>query len=148
MTFSTTPLKGKSVKDLEFMTGAWRSATDDSIVEEHWMPEENNNKTGMFRWFREGEIYIYELMALVEKNGTISLYLRHFDKDFAGWEEKDKPREFILTYSSEKGAVFMAPETPDSGFLKYELVDSETLRFADLEPNGDVSFELFFQKIH
>ncbi|MHA2286084.1 MAG: DUF6265 family protein [Candidatus Thorarchaeota archaeon] len=34
MTHSKTPLKGKTVSDLEFMTGAWRGEKEDDIFEE------------------------------------------------------------------------------------------------------------------
>ena len=44
MTFSKTPLKGKSVSTLEFLTGHWKGEMGADIVEEYWLPEIHSNK--------------------------------------------------------------------------------------------------------
>ncbi|MHA1934667.1 MAG: DUF6265 family protein [Candidatus Thorarchaeota archaeon] len=148
MTHSKTPLKGKTVSDLEFMTGAWRGEKEDDIFEEHWTSEIKNNKTGMFRWMKGDEIFVYEIMAFVENDGNLQLLLRHFDKSFTAWEEKETPLVFLLTELTDNKAVFISSSKPDGGFLQYELIDSKTLRFADLESDGSLSFELLFSKIY
>ncbi|MHA1957057.1 MAG: DUF6265 family protein [Candidatus Thorarchaeota archaeon] len=148
MTHSKTPLKGKTVSDLEFMTGAWRGEKEDDIFEEHWTPEIKNNKTGMFRWMKGDEIFVYEIMAFVENDGNLQFLLRHFDKSFTAWEEKETPLVFLLTELTDNKAVFVSSTTPDGGFLQYELIDSKTLRFSDFESDGSLSFELLFHKLY
>ena len=147
MVYSTTPLKGASVKQLEFMTGAWKGKSDGDQIEEHWMSEVQNNRTGMFRWIKDGEVFVYEIMTLVERNDEVQLLLRHFGKDFECWEEKENPMIFIATIIRENKAIFMRSTRPESGFLMYERIDEKTLKFSDLEPDGSVSFELHFTKI-
>ncbi|MGY5876107.1 MAG: DUF6265 family protein [Candidatus Thorarchaeota archaeon] len=146
MAYSKTPVRGKDVKDLKFMHGAWQGNAGDDLIEEHWMPEILYNMTGMFRWIKKGDIFVYEIMAIVERDDTIQLLLRHFDKDFNGWEEKTKPMVLTVTELTETKAVFINSIKPDSGFLVYELIDSDTLKFSDFEPDGTISFELIFKK--
>ncbi len=146
MTFSTTPLIGKSVKDLTFLSGAWQGENGTDIFEEHWTMELQKNMTGMFRWLKGGEIFVYEIMAIVEREEHIHLLLRHFNKDFVGWEEKEKSLIFILAELTGTKALFIKADKPKDGWLMYERVDDKTLKFADLESDGSESFELTFNK--
>ena len=146
MTFSTTPVIRKSVKDLAFLAGAWQGENGTDLFEEHWMLEVQNNMTGMFRWLKDGEIFVYEIMALVEREGNIHLLLRHFNKDFVGWEEKEESLIFILSELTDTKALFIKSNKPEDGWLMYERVDDKTLKFTDLESDGSVSFELTFIK--
>ncbi len=147
MTYSKTPLKDKSVKDLEFLTGHWKGETGEDIVEEYWLPEMYSNKACVFRWIKKGEIYIYELVSLVERNDEIHMLLRHFDKAFTAWEEKDGPRDFVVTKVSETEVVFIDTQKPDGGFLRYNTSKKDTLEFFDHEPDGTVNFSLKFKKV-
>jgi len=147
MTYSKTPLKDKSVIDLDFLTGHWKGSAGDDIVEEYWLPELNSNMTCVFRWIRNGEIYIYEIVALVERDGEIHMLLRHFDKDFTAWEDKTSPRDFVVTELTETGVVFIDTGNPDGGFLRYDTSKEDTLEFFDYEPDGTVNFSLSFRKV-
>ena len=147
MSYSKIPVAGKSIADLKFLTGAWRGQDADDIFEEHWMHEIEGNMTGMFRWIKSGDVFVYEIMALIKRDENIHLLLRHFNKDFVGWEEKEKSLVFLLTELDDSKAVFINPEKPDSGWLSYDLVDENTLRFVDYESDGTVGFELRFTKL-
>jgi hypothetical protein len=56
---------------------------------------------GMFRLVKDGAVVFYELLAIVEKGGSLELRLKHFGPDLAGWEEKDKVLAFPLSEKSE-----------------------------------------------
>jgi hypothetical protein len=146
MTYSTLPLKGKSVRDLDFLTGRWRGIAGDDYFEEYWLPEMYSNKACIFRWIKKEEVYIYEIVALVERDGEIHMLLRHFNKGFVAWEEKDTPRDFVVTELSDVGAVFIDTQNPDGGFLRYDTSEENTLAFFDHEPDGTVNFSLLFKK--
>lgn len=147
MVYSTSPLKGVPFERLDFFTGAWKGKSEGDLIEEHWMSDAQNNRTGMFRWIKDGEVFVYEIMALVERDDEVHLLLRHFGKDFECWEEKDKPMVFILTELTDTKAVFILSTKPEGGFLVYERVDENSLVFSDQEPDGSVSFELRFSKM-
>jgi hypothetical protein len=147
MTYSKIPLKGKSVRDFEFLTGLWRGTKGDDFFEEYWSPEIHKNKACVFRWIKKSEVYIYEIVALVERDGEIHLLLRHFDKGFNAWEEKDSPRDFVVTELSETEVVFIDTGNPDSGFLRYDVSNEDSLEFSDHEPDGSVNFSLSFERV-
>lgn len=147
MTYSKLPLKSKSVKDLDFLTGRWGGLSGDDYYEEYWLPEKYSNKACIFRWIKKEEVYIYEIVALVERDGEIHMLLRHFNKGFVAWEEKDTPRDFVVTELSDTGAVFIDTQNPDGGFLRYDTSKENTLEFFDHEPDGTVNFSLLFTKI-
>ncbi|MFW9909235.1 MAG: DUF6265 family protein [Candidatus Thorarchaeota archaeon] len=147
MKHKTNPLVGARVKDLQFLSGTWRGTLGNSYVEELWTIETRSNMTGMFRWIRGDEIYIYEIMALVEVADTVQFFLRHFNKEFVASEEKDEPLKFLLTELTERKCVFVLAKSPEKGFISYEITDEDKLRFADFEPDGSLSFELVFEKV-
>lgn len=146
MSYSKEPIKGKSIQDLALFIGCWEGTSGDDLIEEHWTSAAYGNMTGMFRWMKNGEVYIYELMALIEKKNEMILYLRHFDKDFKGWEEKEIPLVFQLTETNGTKAVFTQKKDPEKGWIVYELLNSDILRFANVNPDGSVAFELIFKR--
>jgi len=147
MTYSKKPLKGKSVRNLEFLVGHWRGDIDSDIVEEYWLPEIHSNMACVFRWIKNGAIYIYELVSLVEQDDEIHMLLRHFDKKFTAWEEKDSPRDFVVTELSTNEVVFIDTRNPEGGYLRYDTSKKDTLEFFDHEPDGTVNFSLEFKKV-
>jgi len=147
MTYSKTPLRGKSVRNLDFLTGHWKGTAGDDIFEEYWLPELHSNKACVFRWIKGGEIYIYELVALVERDGEIHMLLRHFDKGFTAWEEKTSPRDFVVTEMTETEVTFIDTGNPDGGFLRYDTSKKDTLEFSDHEVDGSINFSLVFTKV-
>ncbi|MHA1928042.1 MAG: DUF6265 family protein [Candidatus Thorarchaeota archaeon] len=147
MSYSKQPVISKSVADLTFLTGVWRGQNAEDFFEEHWTQEIEGNMTGMFRWIKSGDIFVYEIMALIKRGKHILILLRHFNKEFVGWEDKEKPLTFLLTELDDSKAVFINPDKPDSGWLSYVLVDDNTLRFVDYKSDGTVGFELSFQKL-
>jgi hypothetical protein len=75
------------------------------------------------------------------------MFLRHFDKGFTAWEEKDKPRDFVVTELSKDQVVFIDTTNPDGGFLRYNTSKKDTLEFFDHESDGTVNFSLTFKKV-
>ncbi|MBD3405517.1 MAG: hypothetical protein GF411_05200 [Candidatus Lokiarchaeota archaeon] len=147
MTHSKNPLRGSSVSQLRFLCGLWKGVEGEDEFDEYWLDEAHGVISGTFRWMKKGEIYLYEIFTLLKQDNLVHLYLRHFNKDFVSWEEKESPAHLILTEVSDSHAVFVNSDKPESGFLKYELLDSDILRFADLNSDGSVRFELVFKKM-
>ena len=140
-------MKDKSVSGLEFLTGHWKGEMGEDLIEEYWLPEQFSNKACVFRWIKKGEVYIYELVSLIERDNEIHMLLRHFDKGFTAWEEKDRPRDFVVTELSKTEVVFIDTRNPDAGFLRYDTSKKDTLEFFDHEPDGTVNFSLLFKKV-
>ena len=51
---------------------------------------------GVFRIVRDGEVVFYEIMTLVEHDGSVELRLKHFNADLTGWEDKEEMVTFRL----------------------------------------------------
>ncbi len=147
MTYSRDALKGRSVSELEMLTGYWRGVHGDDIFEEYWLPEARRNKACVFRWLKGQSIYIYEIVALVERNNEIHMLLRHFDRDFVASEDKDNPLDFVVTEMSSTQVALVDTHDPDGGYLQYDASEEGRLRFRAYGADGSVLFELQFEKI-
>ena len=49
---------------------------------------------GTYRLVKDGKPVFYEMMWLLESEGTLILRLKHFGPELVGWEEKDKTVDF------------------------------------------------------
>ncbi len=101
---TTTP---RSLRDLSFLKGTWcgKSASG-SYVEEFWSGPQGDSIIGHCRFIKDGKTTFYELLTIVSTPGGISLRMRHFDKAFKGWDEKDEAGDCVLINSSANEAVF------------------------------------------
>jgi hypothetical protein len=95
-----------SLKDLAFVTGAWRGGRDGSAIEEHWMRAEGDAMVGMFRMVKDGKTVFTELMSFEQRMTGVVFVLRHFHPGLRGWEEKDAPLEYPLAESASGRVVF------------------------------------------
>lgn len=68
----------------------------DATAEESWLPPAAGRMVGVFRLVRGDSVQFYELVSLVEEEGSLVLRLKHFEPDLAGWEEKDESVDFPL----------------------------------------------------
>lgn len=94
---NTLKLDGKesvpaaSIEDVSWVAGHWTGQALGGIAEEVWSPPLGNGMMGMFKLVKGGEVAFYELLTIVEENGSLVLKLKHFDADLAGWEERASP---------------------------------------------------------
>lgn len=95
-----------TINDMAWFAGRWVGDGMGGSNEEHWGPPSGGIMLGTFRHNnKEGKTGFYEFMNLAEREGTISLRLKHFNPDMTGWEEKAKFVEFKLV-AKKDGAVY------------------------------------------
>lgn len=95
-----------TIEDMAWFAGRWVGDGLGGSNEEHWGPPSGGIMLGTFRHNnKEGKPVFYEFMNLAEREGTISLRLKHFNSDMTGWEEKAKFVEFKLV-TKKNGAVY------------------------------------------
>jgi hypothetical protein len=95
-----------TIQDMAWFAGRWVGDGMGGSNEEHWGPPQGGIMLGTFRHDnKDGKPVFYEFMTLAEREGTISLRLKHFNPDMTGWEEKAKFVEFKLV-AKKDGAVF------------------------------------------
>jgi hypothetical protein len=61
---------------------------------------------GMFRRIEDGRVAFYEILALVEEEGSLTMRVKHFTGDFVSWEEKEDFVSFRLVRLAEREANF------------------------------------------
>ena len=148
-TFPTEGLDNIPLEDLAWLVGNWRLLNDDEILDELWMDNQENVMLGMFRWMKNGSILVTELMQISFTEAKILLQLRHFDKTFTPWEEKESPLRFILVQVEPTKAVFKKIDYEvgkQSGWFAYELIERHQLRFTDYDKDGSIHLKLTFKR--
>jgi len=91
------PSPPASIEDAAWLVGSWRGTAFNSQFEEVWNAPSANSMMGMFKVFTEADgVSFYELMIIVEINGSLELKVKHFSADFKGWEKQDDYVSFPL----------------------------------------------------
>lgn len=83
-----------TIADAAWLTGSWRGPGLGGISDETWSRPEGGGIVGTYRLLKDGKPVFYEMMWLLEVEGTLVLRLKHFNPDLTGWEEKDKTVDF------------------------------------------------------
>ena len=142
--------KNSKIEDMNWLSGKWSSKTENTFIEEIWLHSINDSMLGVFRWFKDNMVFIYEILQIKETNKVIKLQIRHFDGDLNAWEEKKAPLELILVELDEKKAYFRKlknEEISKDGWIVYELNKNNQLIFTDYKENSSISLQLIFNPI-
>lgn len=83
-----------SIADISWLAGSWSGTGLGGFSEELWSRPSGGIMMGTYRLIKDGKPVFYEMMLLLETEGTILLRLKHFAPNFVGWEEKDKSVDF------------------------------------------------------
>ena len=92
-----------TIADMEWLAGHWTGDGLGGRSEEIWSPPANGAMMGMHRHIKDDKAVFYELLTLVEENGSLILRLKHFHPDLVGWEEKDEIVSF--PFVAKRGGV-------------------------------------------
>ena len=79
-----------------------------------------SNMMGAFQLVQADTVAFYELMAFVEEENSLALWVKHFNPDFSGWEEKDDKVIFPLVRIDASAFYFQG--------VTFERVDDDSLR--------------------
>jgi hypothetical protein len=90
-----------TLADAAWLAGTWQGEGLGGWVEDVWGEPRAGAMPGMFRLVKDGSVVFYEILSIVEKDGSLELRLKHFNADLTGWEEKDKVLAFPLSEKSE-----------------------------------------------
>ena len=83
----------------------------------------------------EEEVGFYEIMLLVEEEGSLSLKVKHFNADFSAWEEKTEHVTFRLVAIEEDAIHF-------SGLSFYRTGPDEFVGYIAMRYGDEVREEL------
>lgn len=94
------------IGDLVWLQGRWEGEGLGGTMEEVWSAPAGGAMVGYFRLVRNGEPTFYELMTLLEIDGSVEMRLKHVSPDMTGWEEKADFVTFRLVRHDATGAYF------------------------------------------
>ena len=105
-----------TLADVSWLVGSWTGEAFGNNFEEVWNPPSAGSMVGMFKLLDGEQVSFYELVLLVEEQGSLSLKVRHFNADFSAWEEKEDYVDFRFIRSEEDAVHF-------SGISFYRISD-------------------------
>lgn len=82
------------IADVEWLTGSWTGTGLGGVSDEVWSGPRGGVMVGHYRLVKDDKPAFYEIMMIVEQEGTLVLRLKHFHANFVGWEEKDKTVDY------------------------------------------------------
>lgn len=85
------------LSDLHWLAGRWKGSMGSQSLEESWSGIEGDCMMGMFRWLRDGKVWLYEFLTIREEGDSLVLRFRHFGPALGCWEEKETPLTLNLT---------------------------------------------------
>ena len=85
-----------TLDDVSWLVGNWSGEAFGNTFEEGWNPPSAGSMIGFFKLMDGDDVVFYELLLLVEEEGSLSLKVKHFSADFTAWEDKAEFVEFRL----------------------------------------------------
>lgn len=107
-----------TLEDVSWLVGSWEGEAFGNAFEEVWNPPSAGSMVGMFKLLDGDEVSFYELVLLVEEEGSLSLKVKHFNADFTAWEEKEDYVTFRFVKKEDNAVHF-------SGISFYRISDDE-----------------------
>jgi hypothetical protein len=124
------------ITDLEFMTGNWKATSNWGDMDEIWSRPLGNCMMCTFRCVKDGKVVFYEFIV-IEQNVYDSvpvLKLRHFNPGSIGWEDKENPYLYPVTFLSNQRVVFERPDKKTT--ITYERISKNTLKSVLIQEDG------------
>lgn len=112
-----------------FLVGNWIGEGFGNTFEQHWNPPSGGSMIGLFKLMNGDAVEFYELLLLVEEEGSLSLKVKHFNPDFTAWEDKEDYVRFRYIKSDDDAIHF-------SGISFYRI-DDDTMRAYLVMRSGD-----------
>jgi hypothetical protein len=100
------PRPAATVADLAWLAGRWIGEGLGGTLDEVWSEPAGGAMVGYFRLVAKGKPVFYEIMTLVEHEGSVEMRLKHINPDMTGWEEKNGYVTFKLVKQDSTGAYF------------------------------------------
>ncbi len=123
-----------SLEDVSWLVGSWSGDAFGNTFEEVWNPPSAGSMVGMWKLIEEDQVVFYELMLLVEEEGSLSLKVKHFNDDLTAWENKEDYVRFRLVKIGDDAVHF-------SGLSFHRINEDEIHAFIALHHEGEVREE-------
>jgi len=95
-----------TITEMEWIAGSWVGTGLGGVSEETWSKPAGGIMVGTYRLIKDEKPAFYEMMWMMEQEGSIILRLKHFSPSLVGWEEKDKSVDFKFVKREGKRVHF------------------------------------------
>ena len=123
-----------TLDDVAWLAGSWIGEAFGGTFEEVWNPPSAGSMVGLFKTISDGDVGFYEILLLVEEEGSLSLKVKHFSPDFTAWEEKEDYVRFRFIRAEDDAVHF-------SGISFYRISDDEMHGYLAMKYQGEVREE-------
>lgn len=123
-----------TLADVAWLTGSWEGEAFGSRFEEVWNAPSAGSMVGMFKVFNDEGVSFYEILLMIEEEGSVSLKVKHFTKDFVSWETKEEYVTFRFISADEEAIHF-------SGISFYRIDDDTMHGFLAMRSGDEVREE-------
>lgn len=114
-----------TLDQIAWLAGSWEGTGLGGESHESWLPPVHGQMAGVFHQSSEGELQFYEILQFVERDGSLVLRLKHFNRDLSGWEDNSAGSaiEFPLVAIEDNAAYFsgLTYERVNEGHLQVHL---------------------------
>jgi hypothetical protein len=127
-----------TLDDVAWLAGRWGGTGLGGQSHEAWLPPIHGQMAGIFHQSSDSELLFYEILQIVERDGSLVVRLKHFNRDLSGWEDNtaESAIEFPLVAIEGETAYF-------SG-LTYQRVGETGLHIhLRMNSNGETRIETF-----
>jgi hypothetical protein len=124
-----------TVNALAWTAGRWHGSIGEDVIEEHWSSPEGGTLMGMFRWLKDGKVYLYEFMTFEPYDDSLMLRIKHFNAGLVGWEEKDTSTLYYLDRMEPRSITLDQRRDESNSRISYRLDDADTM-VVTLERSG------------
>jgi hypothetical protein len=100
------PSPPAKIESMAWLAGYWEGEGLGGRMEDIWMPPRDGVILGAFRLVQPQGKGFYELFAIEEDAGSLRFVVKHFHRNWVGWEEKDVAVKMPLVSISENAASF------------------------------------------
>lgn len=125
------------IEDMAWYAGQWCGSGLAGLNEEIWSTPRAGVMMGMYRLIKDGKPVFYELLTMLEENGSLVIRLKHFHPDLKGWEERDESEELAFVARRDGRIYFDGMTFERSG------PDAVTVYLAIEHKDGKVTEESF-----
>lgn len=85
-----------TLEDVKWLSGNWKGSSEMGNFEENWSVASAKSMLFSFKMWNNNEVLFYEVGHLIEKDKSLVLELKHFNKELKGWEKQDEKESFRL----------------------------------------------------
>ena len=77
-----------TLHDIKWLSGNWKGTSEMGKFEENWSNASAKSMLFSFKMWNDNEVFFYEIGHIVEKDKSLVLELKHFDKYLKGCEKQ------------------------------------------------------------